>query len=309
MSRHLGGQTLKAFSSWYNHTMEALPIEYPTDWKDYELIDSGNGEKLERFGTYTMVRPDPRALWDSALADEVWQKADAVYVRTDPKTGEWQTKTPPPNPWHIHYDTLTFTLRPTEFKHVGIFPEQAINWNWLKKQIDGKPLKILNLFAYTGGATMVASHSGAHVTHVDSAKSTIDWAHENVKASGLDDKPIRWIEEDAYKFVQREARRGNTYDGIIMDPPRFGRGSKGEVWKLEDHLPKLLKASMEILSPTASFFLLNAYTADLSAVAISNLLASYIKGRSGQTSFGELALKDSSGRLLPNGIFARWSAK
>jgi len=208
----------------------------------------------------------------------------------------------------VRYDRLTFILRPTEFKHVGVFPEQAVNWLWLTKTIGGKPLNVLNLFAYTGGATMAAAAAGAKVTHVDAVKSTIDWAHENIRASNLVDKPVRWIEEDAYKFVLRESRRGSTYDGIIMDPPRFGRGTKGEVWKLEDDLPKLVNACISILSPNPTFFLLNAYTADLSSIAVANLLTSAMSRHKGTVSFGELALKESSsGRLLPNGIFARWS--
>lgn len=287
--------------------MDTISIEYPTDWTDYELIDSGDGEKLERFGSYVLVRPDPRAIWTKSAPDK-WALADATYRRTDPKTGQWETKTSPPSPWQVQYDNLTFILRPTEFKHVGVFPEQAVNWNWLTKIINGKPLNVLNLFAYTGGATMAAAAAGAKVTHVDSVKSAIDWAHENVNTSKLEGKPVRWIEEDAYKFVLRESRRGSTYDGIIMDPPRFGRGTKGEVWKLEDDLPKLIAAAISILSHNPTFFLLNTYTADLSSIAIGNLLTSAISKHKGTVSFGELALKDSSGRLLPNGIFARWTA-
>ncbi len=258
--------------------MDTLQIEYPTDWKDYELLDSGNGMKLERFGQFTIARAEPRAIWA-------------------PNTPDWKSDTLPDTS-KISYNDLTFVLKPTTFKHVGVFPEQAVNWDWLKKQINQKPFNILNLFAYTGGATMAAAAAGAKVTHVDAIKNTIDWAHENVIASNLSDKPIRWIEEDAMKFISREARRGNKYDGIIMDPPRFGRGTKGEVWKLEDDLPKLIKACKEILSATPAFILLNAYTADLSSVAIGNLL--------GTSNFGELALKEStSDRLLPSGIVAR----
>lgn len=277
--------------------MDTLRIEFPVDWSDYELIDSGDGEKLERFGTYTLVRPDPRALWSKSDPTK-WETADAKYIRTDNKSGQWETKHTPPSSWVVRYQQLVFTLRPTEFKHVGVFPEQSVNWNWLDKTIANRPLKILNLFAYTGGATMAAAIAGAHVTHVDAVKSAIDWAHENVRASGLENKPIRWIEEDAYKFVQREKKRGNTYEGIILDPPRFGRGTKGEVWKLEDDLLKLLNACKEILSTTPAFILLNAYTADLSSIALGNLLDT--------RTFGELALKESTGgRLLPSGIFAR----
>lgn len=278
--------------------MDTLRIEYPTDWTDYELIDSGLGEKLERFDKFTLVRPDPRAIWNKSNP-VLWQNADAMYKRSDSKSGQWEIKHTPPTPWRVRYKNLTFTLRPTEFKHVGIFPEQAVNWNWLTSIINNKPLKVLNLFAYTGGATMAAAAAGAQVTHVDAVKSAIDWAHENVRASGLADKSVRWIEEDAMKFILREAKRGNTYDGIIMDPPRFGRGTKGEVWKLEDDLPKLITACRNILSKNPAFILLNAYTADLSSIAIGNLLETH--------EFGELTLKDASGKFLPSGIFARWT--
>ena len=250
--------------------MTTITTEFPTDWEDYELIDTGDGGKLERFGDYRLVRPDPRILWTRRLSDEVWDSAMAVYRRADIKSGEWEVKTSPPNPWLIRYHGLTFTLRPTEFKHVGVFPEQAVNWNWLTKTIAGKPLNVLNLFAYTGGATMASLAAGARVTHVDAAKSAISWANDNIKASGLSEKPVRWIEEDAYKFILREAKRGKTYDGIIMDPPRFGRGSKGEVWKLENDLPKLLRACKEILSPNPSLILINAYTADISSLVETN---------------------------------------
>lgn len=278
--------------------MNSISIEYPADWTDYELIDSGEGEKLERFGSYMLVRPDPRAIWAKS-SPSAWSNADAMYRRADTKTGQWHIKKPTPTPWNIAYNDLTFTLRPTEFKHVGVFPEQAVNWQWLKKVIGGKSCKVLNLFAYTGGATMAAAAAGAHVTHVDAVKSAIDWAHENVRASNLTDKPIRWIEEDAFRFIMREGKRGSKYDGIIMDPPRFGRGTKGEVWKLEDDLPKLVTACKTILSPSPIFMLLNAYTADLSSIALGNLL--------GTSEFGELALKESqTNRLLPSGIFARW---
>jgi 23S rRNA (cytosine1962-C5)-methyltransferase len=292
--------------------MDSIQILSPTDWKEYELIDSGDGEKLERFGPlangYTLVRPDPRALWKKHGAQTIWDDADASYTRTDPKTGVWNTKRPAPNPWHIHYDELTFILKPTEFKHVGIFPEQAVNWRWMQQIIDNKPLKVLNLFAYTGAASMAAAKAGAIVTHVDAVKSTITWANENVRASNLTDKPIRWIEDDVYKFVSREITRGNTYDGIIMDPPRFGRGTKGEVWKIENDLPKLLSACAKILSPRPAFFLINAYTADLSSIVIGQMLKDYIHQENGKYSFGELALKETNTeRYLPNGIFARWS--
>ncbi len=277
--------------------MESTTLEYPTDWKDYELIDSGDGMKLERFGSYTVARPDPRAIWTRSDAKR-WKMADATFVED-----QWNIKKQPPSPWKVSYNGLTFVLRPTSFKHVGVFPEQAVNWQWIEKQIHGDPIKVLNLFAYTGGATMAAARAGAHVTHVDAVRSAIDWANENATASGLKEKPIRWIEEDAYKFVAREAKRANTYEGIILDPPRFGRGSKGEVWKIEEDLPKLLNEIKKIIKPR--FILLNAYTADLSPLVLHHLLAGLVPG---EITFGELALQESTGkRLLPSGIFARLS--
>jgi 23S rRNA (cytosine1962-C5)-methyltransferase len=288
--------------------MTTIPVEYPTDWQDYELIDTGLGDKLERFGNYELVRPDPRIMWNKSLSQERWDNAHATYKRTDPKTGDWEVKTPAPDSWKITYDDLTFLLRPTEFKHVGVFPEQAVNWRWIKKTIAGRSLNILNLFAYTGGATMAALAAGARVTHVDAAKSTLTWAHDNAQASGLDGKPVRWIEDDAYKFVIREAKRGNTYDGVIMDPPRFGRGSKGEVWKLENDLPKLMQAVRQILSSQPSLLLINAYTADISSVVLSHATLDLTHEFGGTVTAGELALEESSTkRLLPSGIFARWS--
>lgn len=284
-----------------------IKIDYPTEWTEYDLLDSGDGEKLERFGTYMIARPDPRALWQKTNP-ELWENADATFTRTDPKTGRWDIRTTPPTPWALRYKTLTFTLRPTEFKHVGIFPEQAANWNWLESTIQGRPLNVLNLFAYTGGATMACLAAGAKVTHVDAAKSTIVWAKENLAASSLTEKPIRWIEDDAYKFVMRESKRGNTYDGIILDPPRFGRGSKGEVWKLEEHLPQLLVACKRILSTSPAFVLINAYTADISPIVLDRLMGDMTAELGGTVESGELTLKESSsGRLLPNGIFSRWS--
>ncbi|MBI3955959.1 class I SAM-dependent methyltransferase [Candidatus Gottesmanbacteria bacterium] len=289
--------------------MTAIPIEYPDDWTDYELIDSGDGMKLERFGSYTVSRPDPRAIWGRSKTPEVWSNADAQYVRSTKTEGHWQIKNPAPSPWLIRYHDLTFKLEPTAFKHIGIFPEQAVNWVWLEEVIAKQPLSVLNLFAYTGAATIAAVRAGTRVTHLDSVKSAITWAHENAKLNKVAENHIRWIEDDAMKFVNRESKRGSTYDGIILDPPRFGRGSKGEVWKLLDDLPRLLEACANILSSQARFLLVNAYTADISAIALGQLVASVMNDRNGSVSFGELALKEtgSAGRLLPSGIFARWT--
>lgn len=294
--------------------MNTLEILHPEGWTDYELIDSGDGEKLERFGTYIMIRPDPRIIWNKLHTIE-WERADATYIRSSQTEGHWEIRKQPPANWHISYRDLTFTLKPTEFKHTGIFPEQAVNWDWLQEIIKKqkilhpeKEIKILNLFAYTGGATLAATKAGAIVTHVDSAKGAIDWAHENFIASGLEEKPVRWIVEDAFKFIQRESKRGNTYDGIIMDPPRFGHGSKGEIWKLEKDLPKLLQTCKTILSDSPVLILLNAYTADLSPIALGNAVSTYLTPNNNIT-VSELTLEESgSKRLVPNGISVRWNA-
>ncbi len=287
----------------------SISVLSPDDWQEYELIDSGEGKKLERFGAYVLDRPDPRALWQTTAPQHVWASADASYVRTSDTQGNWTVRTPPPQDWRIRYDALTLILKPTTFKHVGVFPEQAPNWRWIAKQIAQKPLTVLNLFGYTGAATLAAAAAGAKVTHVDASKPSISWAKENAEASSLSHMPIRWILDDAYKFVLREARRGATYDGIIMDPPRFGRGAKGELWKLETDLPKLLSACRDILSPHPAFFLLNAYTADISSIVLSRLVQDLIRNAGGVIESGELALRQSNtDQLLPSGIFARWSA-
>jgi 23S rRNA (cytosine1962-C5)-methyltransferase len=292
--------------------MDKLEILTPERWIDYELIDSGDGEKLERFGTYTMIRPDPRIIWNKTNPSR-WETVDASYIRSSQTEGHWVIKNQPPEHWHITYGNLVFTLKPTEFKHTGVFPEQAVNWDWIRKIIGEQKIKdttgdvkILNLFAYTGGATLAAIQAGATVTHVDSAKGAIDWAHENLLASGLEGKPVRWIIEDAFKFISREAKRGNTYDGIIMDPPRFGHGSKGEIWKLEKDLPQLLRICKTILSPTPILILLNAYTADLSPIALGNAVANYLAPNEHITT-AELTILESSGkRHVPSGISVRW---
>jgi 23S rRNA (cytosine1962-C5)-methyltransferase len=269
-------------------------------WKDYELIDSGDGEKLERFGGFIVIRPEPRIIWKKKT-EEFWKKADGLY------TGEeWKFNNDPPLEWRVAYENIVFNLKPTEFKHVGVFPEQAVNWDWLKERVK-KDAKVLNLFAYTGGATIAAALGGAQVTHVDASRPTMMWASENAKQSHVAKDRIRWIQDDVMKFIQREIRRGVKYDGIIMDPPRFGRGVSGEVWKLENDLPKLVQVSRELLSATPLFFLVNAYTADLSHLALENLLAGVMNDK---VESGELGLKESEGgRILPAGIFARWCGK
>ena len=280
-----------------------IPIEFPTNWTDYQLLDSGEGEKLESFGGYKIVRPDPRVIWSKGKPSSEWQSADAIFV-----DDRWNYKKNPPKPWQISYKNLKFNLRPTDFRHVGIFPEQAVNWDWLGKVINGKPLKVLNLFAYTGSATIAATQAGAKVTHVDGSKGIISWAKENALLSGLTSDAIRWIEDDALKFVIREQRRSATYDGIILDPPRFGHGAKGEIWKLEKDLRKLLLACKVILSPNSKFVLMSVYTADLSAIAVGQLFTSVLGSLGGKSESMEIAIKENnSDRLLPSGIVARWS--
>jgi len=286
--------------------MDTIQIEYPTNLPDYALLDSGDGKKLEVFSGYTIIRPDPRALWNKSQ-EKLWDSADAQFIRTTSDSGSWNIKKTPPMPWHFHYKDYSFLLRPTDFKHVGIFPEQAVNWDWITNSIGKRAPSILNLFAYTGASTLVAAKNGAFVTHVDSVKNTISWANENCKLNNIPADRVRWIEDDVYKFVLRETKRGKRYDAVIMDPPRFGRGSKGEIWKLENDLPKLLSACKQILSPNPLFVLINAYTADISSLVLSHLMQDLMKGFGGAITFGELATKEAScNQLLPQGIFARW---
>lgn len=266
--------------------------------------------KLERFAGYTVARPDPRVLWEPQLPGSEWKKADATYVRSTKTEGHWQITRNPATPWIVRYGQMKFILRATSFKHVGLFPEQAVNWQWIQRQINQEPIHVLNLFGYTGAATVAAALSGPKVTHVDSQSGVISWAKENAAINRIPADRTRWITDDVYKFVLREQKRGVTYDGIIMDPPRFGRGTKGEVWKLEDDLPKLLSACIPILSTHAQFLLINAYTADMSAIVIGQMLRDALKNHGGTVTFGELALKEQgSDRLLPSGIFARWQIK
>lgn len=287
--------------------MRAIDIIVAPEFADYELIDSGHGAKFERFGSYRVVRPDPRALWQPTLRESEWNKADANFKRTDPKTGDWTLLRKPPSPWNLQFGNLRFLLKPTSFKHVGIFPEQAANWEFIMERLRGRDASVLNLFAYTGAATLAAAQAGAKVTHVDAVKTVIAWARENAALSKLGDAPIRWIEEDAQKFVNREARRGTKYDAILMDPPRFGRGARGEIWKLEEHLPEIVSSSVALLSDDAQFFVINAYTADISSIVLYNLMMDHFSKRGGKVTVAELVVRESAGkRLLPSGILARW---
>ena len=242
-------------------------------WEDYEVIDSSNGEKLERWGQYLLVRPDPQVIWNTPKTHKGWKNRNAHYHRSKKGGGEWEFFDLPEQ-WQIHYKDLTFNLKPFNFKHTGLFPEQATNWDWFSEKIRqaGRPVKVLNLFAYTGGATLAAAAAGAQVTHVDASKGMVTWAKENAVSSGLADAPIRWLVDDCLKFLQREQRRGHRYDAVIMDPPSYGRGPNGEVWKLEDSIFELLQAAAAVLSEHPLFFLLNSYTTGLSASTMGYLL-------------------------------------
>ncbi len=281
--------------------------------KDYELLDSGAGSKLERFGEYILARPDPEAIWRKFLPEAEWKKADAFFTRTGNKSA-WHLSKELPKEWNMRFSGFDFLIKPTSFKHVGLFPEQKSNWLFIESAVKSqmsivksKPVRVLNLFAYTGGATLAAARAGAEVVHLDGSKSAVSWARENAKLSGLSDKSIRWITEDALSFVKKEAKRGNRYDAIIMDPPAFGHGPDNELWKIEKNLPELLAACFSILSDAPIFFLINGYTAGYSPTAYKNALLPLIEKFGGKISHGELVIEESSEkRLLPAGIFARW---
>ncbi|MFA5175492.1 MAG: class I SAM-dependent methyltransferase [Patescibacteria group bacterium] len=280
---------------------------------DYELLDSGENEKLERYGKYVLSRPDPQALWPKRLKKEAWQKADAVFSH-ESKGGFWKLKPGVPEKWKIEFGSLKFWIRPTVFKHTGLFPEQASNWDWIyklihsQKSIASRHINVLNLFGYTGGATLAAARAGADVCHVDGSKTAIGWARENAELSGLADKPIRWILDDAATFVRREIKRGKKYDGIIMDPPAFGHGPNKEMWKIEEDFLNLLELCEQILSDDPLFFLINGYASGYSSIAYENNLLALKKKYGGEIEKGELTIAESKGeRLLPCGIFARWS--
>ena len=272
------------------------------DWKEYEVIDTSCGEKLERWGKYTLVRPDPQVIWDTPKISRGWKNMNAHYHRSKKGGGEWEFFDLPQQ-WDLHYKDLTFHLKPFSFKHTGLFPEQAVNWDWFGDKIRkaGRPIKVLNLFAYTGGATLAAAAAGAQVTHVDASKGMVTWAKENAAASGLSEAPIRWLVDDCVKFVEREIRRGNHYDAIIMDPPSYGRGPKGEIWKIEEAIHPLIKLCVKLLSPNPLFFLINSYT---------YMLATELKEFDGHVDSQEIGLPvTSNGLVLPCGASGRWEAK
>lgn len=283
-----------------------------TGWADYALLDSGGGRKLERYGPYTVVRPEPQAMWTPRLPDSAWEKADAVFNPSDDEdAGNWRFKGKPQDSWPMAWGEAKFHARFTAFRHLAFFPEQAANWAWLDERLraaHGQP-RVLNLFGYTGVASLVCAAAGAHVTHVDASKKAIGWARENAALSGLEDRPIRWICEDARRYVQREVRRGSRYDGIILDPPKYGRGPDGEVWRLFENLPELAALCSELLSENASFLLLNAYAERISGAALSSLLASNLSERGGSIDWGELTLvEDKQDRQIGMSFYGRWAS-
>lgn len=282
------------------------------DWKDYELLDTGGGEKLERWGGYILRRPDPQIIWPLQQETGMWKEAHAHYHRSSSGGGHWEEKVKLPERWTITYENLKFIIKPTGFKHTGLFPEQQANWKWMISKIReaNRPIKVLNLFAYTGGATVACASAGAEVCHVDAAKGMVLWAKENLQASGLGDKPVRFITDDVFKFVQREQRRGSTYDAIIMDPPSYGRGPNGEMWKLETDLYRFVDSCRAILTPNPLFFLINSYTTGISSTVLTNILSMALKKPYGGTiSSGEIGLPiTASGLALPCGILGRWEA-
>ena len=281
-------------------------------WEDYALLDSGGGRKLERYGRWTVVRPEPQCLWAPGLPAEVWSAADAVFEAGDDEdAGRWKSTSRMPSAWPMSWRGIDFKARLTGFRHLAVFPEQAANWAWLSERIGEpkSPLKVLNLFGYTGVASLVAASLGASVTHVDASKKAVGWARENAALAGLDQAPIRWICEDARKYVQREVRRGACYDAIILDPPKYGRGPAGEVWRLYNDLPDLIMACASLLSEKASFLLLNGYSERISGLALAGLLGDTLIGRTGVVDWGELALIEAAGRRgVGLSFFARWSA-
>ena len=285
-------------------------MKLATDWQDYELLDTGGGEKLERWGSVVLRRPDPQIIWPLDEENEMWKRADGHYHRSASGGGRWEFRRTLPERWVIGYGPLKFQIRPTNFKHTGLFPEQAVNWRWIMKRISsvGRPIRVLNLFAYTGAATAAAAAAGAEVCHVDAAKGMVQWAKENARLSGLAEAPIRYITDDVFKFVQREERRGHRYEAIIMDPPSYGRGPNGELWKLEDSLYPFLESCARILSDRPLFVLVNSYTAGLSPTVLHNLLyIAFARKLGGTLDCGEIGLPvSSSGLALPCGIYGRW---
>lgn len=278
------------------------------NWQDYEILDMANGEKLEKWKNITLIRPDPQIIWKNKSFPQKWNKADAKYTRSKTGGGSWEYTKKLPESWQVKYKNLTFNIKPMGFKHTGLFPEQAVNWDWMieKIQNEKREIKVLNLFAYTGGATVACLAAGASVCHVDSSKGMVAWAKENVASSGLEDKPVRYIVDDVIKFVNREIRRNNKYDAIIMDPPSYGRGTNGEVWQFEEKIYDLVQLCTNVLSDNPLFFLINSYTTGISGKVLENILKLNIKNN-GKFSSGEIGLPmKESNLILPCGIYGRW---
>lgn len=283
-------------------------MDVARDWKDYEILDMANGEKLERWKNIVLVRPDPQIIWKNKSFPNKWEDVNARYIRSSTGGGNWDFNKKVPANWQIKYKDLTFNIKPMGFKHTGLFPEQAVNWDWMIDKIKhaGREIKVLNLFAYTGGATVACSYAGASVCHVDSSKGMVTWAKENIISSGLEKNPVRYIIDDVVKFVNREIRRENKYDAIIMDPPSYGRGTNGEVWKFEGNIADLVELCTRVLSDKPLFFLINSYTTGISSTVLENILKLNIKAK-GKLSSGELGLPMSDSNLiLPCGIYGRW---
>lgn len=292
---------------------EKEKMKIANEWKDYEILDMADGQKLERWGNVTLSRPDPQIIWKQKSHPEKWKQVNATYHRSKTGGGSWEFAKKMPDNWQIHYKTLTFNIKPMGFKHTGLFPEQAVNWDWMIVKIKEakRPIKVLNLFAYTGGATVACLSAGASVCHVDSSKGMTSWAKENVISSGLGDQSVRFIIDDVVKFVSREIRRGNTYDAIIMDPPSYGRGAKGEIWQFENNLYDLVELCTKVLSPNPLFFLINSYTTGISSQVLADILHLVMpKKVPGTVEAGEIGLpmKDSA-LILPCGIYGRWESE
>lgn len=302
---------LKTFGIVYIQERLDIIMWLADNWKDYEVLDTSNGEKLERWGNYLLVRPDPQVVWNTPHTNPGWKKKNGHYHRSSKGGGEWEFFSLPQQ-WSIHYGKLTFQLKPFSFKHTGLFPEQAANWDWFSNLIQNanRPIKVLNLFAYTGGATLAAAAAGASVTHVDASKGMVAWAKENAASSGLSDAPIRWIVDDCQKFVEREIRRGNHYDAIIMDPPSYGRGPKGEIWKIEDAIHPLVSLCSQLLSDKPLFFLINSYTTGFAASVLTYLLGLEVVSKfGGHVVSDEIGLPvTQSGLVLPCGSSGRWTS-
>ena len=287
-------------------------MDIANNWKDYKIIDMANGQKLEKWGNIILSRPDPQIVWKNKTFPNEWKNANAVYTRSKTGGGNWEYKKRTPDFWKIKYKDLCFNIKTMGFKHTGLFPEQAVNWDWMRKKIETskREIKVLNLFAYTGGATVACLASNASVCHVDSSKGMVNWAKENVTSSGLADKPVRFIVDDVVKFVNREIRRGNKYDAIIMDPPSYGRGAKGEVWQFENNIYDLVELCTKVLSDNPLFFLINSYTTGISSTVLKNIMDITIaKKYKGKLECGEIGIPmENSELVLPCGIYSRWES-